>query len=177
MLKTSGTKHIDYLLLFNYTTSAQKHVAEIAKNYSVKKIYVFGEYETDVIIGLANSVYSSDIVEFISADTLSLDDCDFSVECYKNEKIKAVKYKNGSTTIMQILSLLNKGEIRDKDFFVNASVDYLIVNTFYERYFDISAKVYVCRKSSLTEFANLEVDYIDPYNLWTKNERCDKIVV
>ena len=169
MLKTSGIKNIDYLLLFNYTTSAQDHVAEVAKKYSVKKIYVFGEYETDVVIGLTNGVYSSDIVEFISTDNLSLTDCNFSVECYRNEEVKAVKYKNGSTTIM--------GEIRNEEFFTGASVDYLIANTFYQRYYEISAKVYVCRKSSTTEFANLEVDYIDPYNLWTKNERYDKIKV
>lgn len=177
MLKTFGVKNIDYLLLFNYTTSAQDYVAEVAKNYSVKKIYVFGEYETDVIIGLTNGVYSSDIVEFLAVNSLSLTDCDFSVECYINSEVKAVKYKNGSTTIMQIFTLLNKGEINNEEFFTGANVDYLIANTFYQRYYEISAKVYVCRKSSTTEFANLEVEYIDPYNLWTKNERYDKIKV
>ena len=175
MLNSRGVKKIDYLLLFNYTDNAQQYVAEIAKNYSTQKIYVFGEYENSTIIGLINGVYSSHIVEFVSGTSLVFPDCDFFVECYTNDKTKAVKYKNGSTTIMQILSLLNKSEIRNDEFFTTADVDYLLANTFYERYFEILAKVYVCRRSSATEFANLDIEYIEPYNLWTLNEKYDTI--
>ena len=163
MLTQKRIFHIDYLLLFNYYDSYQNNVTTFAKEYDVKDIYVFGEYENSTKLGLVNNVYSSNIVHFVDDTNLVLNDCGFVIESLYEDYTKVVSYTIDDSSVLQILYSVSKSSIQSNAIF-QKEFSCVVADSFYDVFFNIQSKQYVCHKAyNKTGKINL----IESDELWT----------
>ena len=155
MLKQNKIRHIDYLLLYNYTDSMQHNVCTLAKSFSIATIYIFGDIQNSTKIGLADEIYSSGIINYADSNAVTLSDCNFYAEGYKNNGYyKAVKYRVDDINILQLLYFVSEYQLKNDNFFKNTTFDCVFVNKFNKIYSNISAKIYVS-KSTKDNYPNV----------------------
>jgi ComEC/Rec2-related protein len=149
MLKQNKITHIDYLLLYNYTDSMQHNVCQIAKNFSIATIYIFGDIQNSTKIGLADEIYSSGIVNYAESNAVTLSECNFYAEGYKSDGYyKAVKYRVDDVNVLQLLYFVSEYQIKNNIFFKNTTFDCVFVNKFNKIYLNIPGKMYVSKNSN-----------------------------
>ena len=158
-------KSIDYVFVFNYNDEMQANLSKLANHYYVNKIFILGEYPNSTKIGLANLVYSTNILEWSTSTNINLDGDNLKMECYQSGKTKAVTFDVDNTKTIQILYSLSKDEIYSTQMF-SGNFDILFSNRFVERYFDISAKKYFCKTAVNV---SKDVEIIVDNELWTYN--------
>ncbi len=166
MLRELNVSHIDYLLIFNYKETAQKNICEVAIDYSISNVYIFGEYSNTDKIGLVSNLYSTPNVQFFENETFEIDD--FSLSTYKKESTtKAINYKIGSIKFLQVLTAISQTEIsNNQDFFYQTHYDFCISNSIYDRYFDFYVDEFFARQGNITR-EDQKVSFLDKSILWT----------
>ena len=165
MLREKQIQTIDYLILYNYSDAAQNHVSEIANNYDVKNVFVFGDYGNSTKIGLTNALYNVNKIEFTNSTSFEVQG--FSFERFIDEaKTLAISYNLSSISVLHILQSVSKNQIDNNQFFTKNQFDYLIANRLYDRFFEINSKSFVTRDCSVSEQTK-QVYVLDSSILWT----------
>ena len=135
---------IDYILVFNYQDNMQQNVASIANTYKVQNVYIFGSYSNGTILGLTNSLYSTNILTVVTSQNLTLENNNIQVQCYNyNNSTKAVSYQIEGINTLQILSAVSQTQILTESIF-SQNYSLLYAETFYARYLNINANYYAC---------------------------------
>ena len=166
LMNKNRYKHIDYVFVFNYSDEMQSNLAKIANHYKTEKIYIFGDFANSTKIGLVNEVYSANIIEWTNQDSVNIESDNFEVEYLSGGgKIKAVKFAVDGKNMVQILYAISESEIQN-NVMLQTSFDCLFANRFVERYFDIDASEYYCKKPINV---SRDVSIIVDDELWTYN--------
>ncbi len=172
MLNGLRLKKIDYLLVFNYKDTMQDNICEIAKNYAVDNIIVFGEYDNNKKFYLANTIYFVNNIQFSASQNIQIDN--FTFTTFDNgESTKAVCFKLGETKFLQILQNLTKTEIANYSFF-RQTFNFCLANTIYDKYLDLYSSLFLARRGEVTTTTK-NLEFIDRSNLWTYKLKYVKI--
>ena len=147
LLLNENINKIDYIFLYNYQDNMQKNVSSIVNKYKTLNVYLFGDYSNSTLLGLANSLYSANILTIVNNQNISVDDGNIQIKSYKHNNLTmAVSYQFDSEKILQIISSVSQSQIISQDIFAE-QYSILYAQNFYSRYLNIMSNCYICCNS------------------------------
>lgn len=132
LLKNAKVCTIDHIFLCNYSDGQQAQLSEIAKQYSAKSIYLFGEYDESTVQGAKNCI---DFAKVIAIKSKNFQVAGIVLNFYaEGQKYKAVDIDFGNSRILLINYSVSAETIKTESFFQTYFDLALISNAFDLRY-------------------------------------------